>query len=499
MEGKNLIAVRSEKFRNIMLCVSPLVFMILFHLLKITDEANVTFFMQLSLAAIGAYGGYLAYKKKLDAEKAVMLIIIAGVVVRTGYTIYTHAFTRQMDMGANNSDGTGHWGYLYRVLHGSLPESNEYQFYQPPLFYIISTVFVKAAMLVTGGNDLNGYMYMSQVVSCIASCVMLVTFSEIMDELNISKRVQIIPLALTAFYPAQMLVAGRMNNDALVFMFMVLALYFTLRWHKEQKLGFIIGIAVTIGCGMMTKINGALIAFVTGPIMIYHFIKRVKSKDSTRIKDIVVQLAVFAVIVFPLGLWYPIRNYILFDQPLNFVWDLGAGSHVYTGNASFFERWIHIPFLNYPERPYFNTSEDASVWMAFIKSGMHGEFTWDNLPSILAWGSDYIHALLLILCGVSFVFTAVKDKTITNTQKYAALWIWALTFVSYIQFNFAYPYSCTADFRYMLLWQLIAAVFVGYFADYCLKNKDKKIYGILLKVNMAVVFLFCVMSIIKFL
>ena len=499
MKKNNVIDVHSEKFINIMLCIAPLVFMILFHLLRINDEANVKFFMPLALAVVTAYGGYLAYKDKLDAAKAVTLLMTAGVIMRTGYTIYTHAFTRGMDIGMNNPDGVGHWGYLYRVLNGTLPESNEYQFYQPPLFYIISVIFIKAAMFVTGGDDLNGYMYMSQLVSCIASCVALVTFSEIMDELKIKKSIQIIPVALIAFYPIHILAAGRMNNDALVFMFMVLALYFTLKWHKEQKLGFIIGIALSIGCGMMTKINGALIAFVSGPIMIYHFVKRIKSKDGTQIKDIIIQLAVFAVIVFPLGLWYPIRNYILFDQPLNFVHDLGKNHLLYTGDRSFVERWIHVPFLNYAEKPYMDMPEDASIWMASIKTGIHGEFEWENLASVLAWGSDYVHALMLILCVVSFVFTAITDKDITNTQKYAPLWVWLLTFVSYIQFNVAYPYSCTPDFRYMLLWQLAAAIFVGYFVDYCFRNREKRTYKILFNTEMVIIFLFCTVSIIKLL
>lgn len=495
MEKQNFINIKSEKFKNAILCVTPLVFTILFHLLKITDEANVRFFMQLSLAFVTAYGGYLAYRGKLDAAKAVTLILIAGVIIRTGYTIYTDAFTRAHDMDGNMPDGVGHFSYVYQVFNGHLPTTNTWQFYHPPLFHIISAAFIRVSMLITGSDNFNDYTYMAQTVSCIASCAALITFSKIMDELNIKKHIQIIPVVLTAFYPAQILAAAYMNNDALVFMFMLLAIYFTLKWHKEQKMAYIIGIAVTIGCGMMTKISCALVAFIAGPVMIYHFIKRIKSKDSSEIKNIIIQLAVFAVIVFPLGMWYAIRNYILFDQPLNFVLDVGSGFPVWTGDKPFITRWVNISLAKLFTQPY---GEDVNVWADLIKTGVHGMYEWEGESGVLAWGLDYIHAALMAVTLAAVAFTAAKNTAEYRYQRYSVLAVWAIVGISYISFNVSHPAITTSDFRYVFLGQVAAAVLVGYFTNYCFKNRDKRLYNILCGINITVIMLFCVMSIIKF-
>ncbi len=492
--------VSGEGLRNVILCSSPLFFMIIFHSFNIFDIANTQSFMMLGLLLVAVYGIYLAYNRKLSAYRVVSLVIIAGVIMRSGYTIYTHVFTRCMDMNRNNPNGTGHWGYLYHVLHGHLPPSNEYQFYHPPLYYIVSAIFLRTMEFFTGAdieNNLDNYLYMAQTVSCIASCITLIAFSKIMDELKIRKSVQIIPMAIMAFYPVNCLIAGRMNNDSLTYMFMLLALYFTAKWHNEQKMSYIIGIAITLGCGMMTKLNAALAAFVIGPVMIYHFIKCIIKKDGQKIKRLVMQFAVFTIIVVPLGLWYPIRNYIVFNQPITYLYKATEHDPMYTGRRSFYERWVQIPF-NYFKQP-FCAKEDASVWMRFIKTGMHGEFTWKDISSFSAWGSDYIHALLIVLGLVSLVFTMFKDKDVSFAQKTMTLWVWIVSMVSFIKFNIDFPFAFTSDMRYMILWILAEGAFIGFFADYCYKRRKKPMYKGMLVINVMIVILFCSVSVIKFL
>ena len=483
---------------RLLLCLLPLVLMIFVRLFKLNNEADVKVLMRLMLMTLAGCAAYLVYKKKLTAETTVTLIILGGIILRWGYTMYTGPFVRAHDIGMNNESGVGHWGYLYQIMHGHLPPSNEYQFYQPPLFYMLSAVFIRIGMFFTRASEWSGLLYLSQLLSCIASCVALIFCDMILKKLNAGGRVRVIAAMITAVYPAQILASARVNNDVLAFMFMVLALYFTLLWHKDQKLKYIIGIALSIGFGMMSKINCGLIALVTGPVMLYHFIKRIRMKNMDDIKTIIIQFAVFAIICFPLGLWYPIRNYILFDQPLNFVHILGENSVVYTGDASFVEKWLHIPFLHFIERPYTDMAVDAGVFMLLIKTGVHGEFSYDGMSNLLAWGLDYVHAALLLLVFVSVIVVMFKYKTLDKTQKYSAFWVWLLMFASYIQFNFAYPYSCTADFRYMLLWQTVSAVFIAYFMDYCKKNKGSKPHRYSMYASVIITALFCGMCVMHF-
>lgn len=483
---------------RLIFCLIPVISMILLRLFKLNDEGNTDVIMRIIFMGMVGYGVYLAKEKRLTSEYIVFLIMMAGIVYRSGYTVYTDAFIRGHDMGTNTPNSTGHFGYLYNVLQGHLPRSNNYQFYQPPLFYILSAVFVKIGMAVTGKGTLDELLYMSQLVSCIASCVTLVFIDELLKKIKARATVRIVVMSLMSFYPVQILAAGRMNNDALAFMFMVMALYYTLLWHEKEELKYIIGIALTIGFGMMTKINCGIIAIITGPVMIYHLIKTVQTKDRNKIISFFKQLVIFSIICFPLGLWYPIRNLIKFEQPLTFVPSVGVGTTIYTGNESFFRRWLDIPLKDVFKQPYMNENEDASIPMAIIKTGVHGEFSYINLPSFLSWGLDYIHMLLIVLGAASIVFSITKDATLTKLQKYAPLCTWLLITISYIQFNVSYPYMCTADFRYIFLGQLSACIFIGYFIDFCSRNKNKIVFKYVLNTGTAIIGLFCAMSILHF-
>lgn len=484
--------------KTILLYILPILAVIFLRITKLNSEEDTKVVMRIALAGLACYGMFKAYKGNLTAATVVKLLIIAGIVVRVGYMVYTHAFTRAHDIGMNNETGVGHWGYLYHVINGNLPPSNEYQFYQPPLFYMVSAAAIKIVMAVTGSSDWTDFLYVSQAVSCVASCIVLIFIEKIMDSLKVTKKYQAFAMALTAFYPAQILTAGRMNNDSLVIMFMVLALYFTLRWHQSENIKYLVCTAFAIGLAMMTKINGAIIAFVTGPIMVYHLIVNVKSKNRDKIKGIIIQFAVFAVIVFPCGLWYPIRNYILFDQPLNYVHDLGENSFVYTGDASWIDRWVAFPLFHFKDAPYMNMGDDTNVLMALIKTGVHGEFSYEGLSNFLAWGIDYVHFVLILFTAFAVAFTMLKNKTIDKTEKWAAFWVWALIFVSYIQFNISYPFICTADFRYVLLGQPAATMFVSYYIEYASQNKDNKAYMYSAVFASVLCCMFSTMSIIHF-
>ena len=46
----------------------------------------------------------------------------------------------------------------------------------------------------------------------------------------------------------------------------------------------------------------------------------------------------FLAVMLPLGLWHPIRNYILFAQPIGYVAPISVTSQLYIGGLSLFER-----------------------------------------------------------------------------------------------------------------------------------------------------------------
>lgn len=483
----NLLNIKN----SILLCVIPLTCFLVLRALGVTAEADVHIVMRFALYAAAIYGAYLAYQRRLNVSQVVFFLIIAGIIMRFGYTLYTDACTRYHDIGAIEMDSTGHYAYMANLVFGRLPQSNHFQFYHPPLFYAVSALMVRVAMLFSGKTEVSDFMYMSQLVSCLASCITLITMKKIMDELKIDEKLQAAAIAVTAFYPAQIYAAGRLNNDALAAMFMVLALYYTLKWHKSIHVKHIIGIAVTIGCGMMTKLNCGIVAFITGPLMIYHFIAAIKSKDTAKIKNIIMQLFVFAIICFPLGLWYPIRNYIKFDQPLTYVCPISKDAEIYRGATPFADRWLKIGLTKFKSQPFLHVNEETSIVTSLIKTGVHGEFNWDNMSKLLAWSIDFIHAALMLLSAIAIAVVMLVDKKTSKLQKFSAFWAWAVMAISYISFNISYPFMCTADFRYVFMGQIAAAIFIAYWLGYCKELKYKSPYII----SMIVIALFCTASI----
>ncbi len=142
--------------------------------------------------------------------------------------------------------------------------------------------------------------------------------------------------------------------------------------------------------------------------------------------------------------------------------------------------------------------EDVNVIMSLIKTGVHGEFSYNGMSALLAWGLDYVHTALLILTVVSAVYVIIKRREFDKTQIWSALWLWLLMLASYIQFNFAYPYMCTADFRYMLLWQPASAALIAYFTDNCRINSDSRPRRYSFYVSAGITALFCGMCVLHF-
>ena len=83
---------------------------------------------------------------------------------------------------------------------------------------------------------------------------------EIFKKMSLQGLGLFLPTLLIAFHPAIILLSGSLNNDALSLFLQVTTLYFTIVWYQKPSMGRVIGIAISIGCSMMAKVSGFLIA-----------------------------------------------------------------------------------------------------------------------------------------------------------------------------------------------------------------------------------------------
>lgn len=479
----------------IVLALIPFIAMVLCDLFKISDsELAIRPLMKIAFVVLVCYAFISAYRKNLTADKALILIILAGIIFRTGYMLYTPWNVRSHDLGSLSPNGGGHATYIFaHVLQGHLPPENHDQFYQPPLYYILSAIVIKIVGLFKGTTDYAPLIKYAVTVSCAASCIALIFVQKIMDLLSVSRKHQIPAMAIIAFFPNFMLMGGRISNDSLATMFMVLTVYFTVRWYYNTNTKNIIFIALSISLGMMSKVSCGTLAVFTGPIMLYKLYLAYKDK---KLLPIIKQLAVFAVICFPLALWYPIRNYIKFDQPLNYVYRLRDDADVYTGNISIFKRFFALPLFEEFKQQFSIPVDDYNIFMIITRTSIFGEFKYQvsKIVSILFY---YINLLMIIMSLVSMVLVCIKDKAHDMFSKLSMAAVWVVNFGSYIIFNITYPFACTGDFRYIPLTTITGAIYISKAFEMYSGNKSAAVRRTV-KVCGGIVAAFCVMSLIMY-
>ena len=127
-----------------------ILFMVIFILSLVMQGAGLTkkpqFIQLLMLGSLFVLGLVLTFywrKKKLDDKKILEGVILAGLIMRIGYMLYTPITLRQHDIGSIDTIATGHLNYIFEILAGHLPDVNLGQFYHPPLYHYLSALMIR--------------------------------------------------------------------------------------------------------------------------------------------------------------------------------------------------------------------------------------------------------------------------------------------------------------------------------------------------------------------
>lgn len=397
------------------------------------------------------------HKKYFNGNEILIYIIILGLIMRIGYMLYTPCTVRSHDFGNFNMNLCGHDGYLLTVIKEKhLPLSNENQYYHQPFYYIVSSIFSIIINKILGRTTDFYLVDAAKVVSCFASCAVIIITNKICDAVEMKKKYRNIVVAIVSFLPSFYLLAGRVNNDSLVIFFMTCSILYTIYWLKNQSWKNTILLALIYGFGMMTKVSFGVYALFTGVIMINVLAMKFHEKS---FKGLLLKFGVFGFISFPLGLWYSIRNYIMFNQPISYVPKLSETSDIYCGNYPFFQRFVFPSFSNLLSSPYAHPFEDYNYPAYLIKTSVFGEFTFNQqgfIPTILL----FTNLVLVILSVIAFLYIIFLSNR-NDEIRYMLTGLWALVYISSIKFNLSYPFGCTMDFRYIVPTAILGAIFIG--------------------------------------
>jgi len=467
---------------------------VLFALVWGADEAAVRALMLAGVAFCGAFllAKRLLNKKALTTETIVFTIIAAGIVMRIGYMLYTPFSVRDYDV--STFDSNGHFAYMYRLFsQGALPSSNDYQFYHPPFQHIIQALVVKIFSFFQPNAELTPLFEAAKLVPCFASCALLWVCRSLFREAGLPKRAGAVALAIVAFHPAFYMLSSRVNNDALMLFFFMTSVLYTIRWYNRPTMNNILLIAVSIGLAMMTKLSGGMAALFTAPVFLTVLVKKWREREA---KSVIGQFAVFGAVCAPLGLWYSVRNLVLFGQPLGYVLKFANTSGLYCGDKSLVSRFLSIPLGQIINPLYCYSFGDYNLWLYILKSSLFGEFSFDRNGDVAA--VLIISNLVMILASfAAMIYVMARGKEMNKFARYGFFWIWLTQMIAFFAFNLQYPFGCTMDFRYMMPTAIIGAGYIGLALDR-IGKRTGVLPGIVCDIGLAVVVIFCAASVLFF-
>jgi 4-amino-4-deoxy-L-arabinose transferase-like glycosyltransferase len=399
--------------------------------------------------------------------KILIIIEILALIFRLAYIIKTPYTSKQHDLDLS---------YILTIYEtGHLPETNEGQYYHPPLHQIIGAIFLRIENLFVNNITTNIAGESLQFLTVIYSMILLYIIYNIVKEIKLKEKYILFVMFIAAFHPTLIILSGSLNNDELCLVLIMWTMLRLIKWYKKPNIKNIIFLAIITGLAVMTKTNGGIVAI---PI-IYVFLLRLyreikKSKNKLNIVAKYIKLfIVFGIIALPIGLWYNIRNYILFNQPILYVLDPKVSS-LYVGNYSMSQRLI--PFSKEIFDMYCHVYEDYNIPIYVLKCSLFGEFIWSinsitNLYYIFAIICNLIFYIFSLYCIIKNIIKKNKRRKIYQNIFFL---LFITNIISFILMNIKLPYGCSMDFRYIVPTIFVQSFFICFELENLMRKNAKK-------------------------
>lgn len=395
---------------------------------------------------------------------AVLALIRLIFIVKTG--IYTQGM--QNDVGTLDASRNGHLGYIYYLAYGGDVIHNDaavnYQFYHPPLHYMIAALWLRIVMLF--GMSLKMAGESLQFLTLAYSIASLIFVDKIVKIMNGGFKARIIALVMAGLFPYSIIMAGSVNNDGLVTLLMLITIWYMLEYSEKQDLKTAFKTGIFFGLAIMTKTS----ALTLGPgilvFMLYQYYRNKKSR-----MKYIDHYIVFGLVSSVIGLWYPLKNHIIYKMPFLYVPRLGNNINQYIGGYGLVERlfdftggWWKTPGVVFDEK-----NVDYNIFTTFSKFGMFAESKYYEGSKIKEEFFKVLLCIFMIVIVLSFICALLwlaGEIRHGNRQVGIMLAVMYVTIIiSYIRFCIAYPHVCTMHVRYVMVAVFMTAVFSGLYIE----------------------------------
>lgn len=395
----------------------------------------------------------------LTVGRAAALLFLMGFFLRLSCIVDTPYYMYQHDV--QGWENQGHLGYIRTLLEQSaLPQGDvrdAWQFYHPPLHHILSALWLKVQVFL--GLDLKTAAAENlQMLSLYYSCVCMILSYRLLRLLNLRRWALLLPFCLLVFHPTFLLLSCSINNDLLSITLSLAALVCTVQWYRAPSAVTILKIALTLGCAMMAKLS----AWVVAPGIAAVFLVVLLRSPGRRVR-LLGQYAAFGGVCIPLGLWWGIRNLLLWGVPITYIPRMSEEYIQYLGHFSFWERMLMADFSQIYHQAL--NPENRNPLLELLKSSLFDERTFEGLsplPELLFWLGVLLTAVIAVALMLCLSGVLRRQWTPPGGMALLLLGLVFLTvFCSYLWFCFAYPFVCTQNIRYAVLLLVVSAVLIG--------------------------------------
>ena len=451
------------------------------------------------LGSVIVSAAVLALGKKFKVTDLVTLVLASGFVMRAVMVLFTPLNFYQHDVANFSINHAGfHDTYIMYIYDNlALPDGDVRdlgQFYHPPLHHFLSAMFLKIqnVLPLKFAEDFDGL----KMLPMLWISYLILFAKKILERLGLEGRALAFSMLFITFSPHMIYLAIQVNNDPLALMLLTGAVYFALEWYKDPDSRKIVYTALCIGCAMMTKLSMGLVAFPVGWLFLVRLIKNIKDNNDAKgrktvlkTKELIKQFALFAFAVFPLGLWFPLKNLISYGVPMTYVYAIDSSAKMDIWMYSPLQRLL-IPSQTILKTPFILEGGDVpendfNIVLALVKTGLFDERQYDSAYMItiarILVAAAFILLPIVLFAGGKGALRRYKDsgKKLFECTEGIAMWILAIVYVvSEFVFCFKYPVTCTESFRYISP----ALIPAAYWSGSIIKSGEEKEAGKGLKI-----------------
>lgn len=455
---------------------------------------------------------FVLFKHKANARLVVDVFLFWAInsMVYYGFslTVCTSRYDFRNDWWVGQKGS--HWAIVLDIFStGKIPDppltsSGTYdlnnQYYQSKLWHLIAAYFIRFNYQIFHASEESIAFYADRgypeftyhvelafeslkILQAAIGYWLYVLSNEIFRHLHLSKRASTIATALACLLPFFAFIPFVYNNDALMIAFVLGALLMALRYAAHPSFLRASLCALLLGLGMMCKINGALAAFPIAFLFVVSLIKALKTPKKDRKKAVGIflgQMGVFALIVFPLGLFHSFYAWRHYGESFDYVLYPGdefSNNYLNVDFYGVYNRFIGLFTSDLFVRPYkydFGRGAggldsygyiDFNIWTGLFKTSLFGNAVYSDsaLVNLLPFRLIDRHAKLIFnfwllldfWAGLSWVYWLIalilrKGKGLTLEQGFLLL-LGVVTLIYYVYFCIKFPFTSTMHFRYASL------------------------------------------------